>query len=99
MQTPLEKVAAPGYPHREDLAVHAATLQLPLSGALRGGGGVVFVMKTPRDLWLGWQQEGRSQKADFFVGLGQVGLRHVQLAYSRRHVSGRSHPLHFCIHC
>lgn len=65
---PLERLPVMGYEGREDVVVHAATLQLPLEGPLLAGG-VVFVLHVPPEGWHARQGEGR---ADFFVSTREV---------------------------
>ncbi|CAL8469831.1 g9373 [Coccomyxa elongata] len=70
VQTAFERVAAPGYERRPDVAVAALTLQLPLEGKLLRGG-VVGVIKTADGRWLKAQQHG--SHADFFISTREVG--------------------------
>ena len=69
-QTLLKRVAAPGYPTRPDIAVHAVTIQVPLEGSLLTGG-VAFVLKTGQQQWLACRAEG-VLRSDFFISTQQV---------------------------
>lgn len=69
-QTLLKRVAAPGYPSRPDIAVHAVTVKVPLEGSLQTGG-LAFVLKTGQQQWLACRAEG-VPRSDFFVSTQQV---------------------------
>lgn len=86
MQTAFERVAAPGYERRPDVAVAALTLQLPLEGKLLRGG-VVGVIKTADGRWLKAQQHG--SHADFFISTREASItliRHLNAISS--HLDG-----------
>ena len=74
-QTLLKRVAAPGYPTRPDIAVHAVTIQVPLEGSLLTGG-VAFVLKTGQQQWLACRAEG-VLRSDFFISTQQVCSIHA----------------------
>ncbi|DBA81104.1 TPA: COP9 signalosome complex subunit 8 [Trebouxia sp. C0005] len=69
-QTLLKRVAAPGYPSRPDIAVHAVTIQVPLEGSLLTGG-IAFVLKTGQQQWLACRAEG-VLRSDFFISTQQA---------------------------
>ena len=69
-QTAFKRLAAPGYPSRPDIAVHAVTVQLPLQGPLLTGG-IAFVLKTGQQQWLACRAEG-VLRSDFFISTQQV---------------------------
>ena len=68
-QTPFERVAAPGYERRADVAAATLTLQLPLEGKLARGG-VVGVVKLADGRWLHAQAGGAQQ--DFYISMREV---------------------------
>ena len=69
LQTPLERMSAPEYTRRPDVAVYALTLQLPLEGKLRHGG-VVGVIRTAHGRWLHAQLQGSFP--DFYISTHEV---------------------------
>ena len=69
-QTRMKRVAAPAYPSRPDIAVHAVTIQVPLEGTLQTGG-IAFVLKTGQQQWLASRAEG-VLRSDFFVSTQEV---------------------------
>lgn len=69
MQTPFERVPAPQYEQRPDVAVYALTLQIPLEGRLMRGG-IVGVIKTASGQWIHSQQHGH--QPDFFISTREV---------------------------
>ena len=90
-QTLLKRVAAPGYPSRPDMAVHAITMKVPLEGSLQTGG-ITFVLKTGQQQWLACRAEG-VLRSDFFVSTHQVCIRQQCDAMLRR---GSPPELQFC---
>ena len=72
-QTRMKRVAAPAYPSRPDIAVHAVTIQVPLEGTLQTGG-IAFVLKTGQQQWLACRADG-VLRSDFFVSTQEVTTR------------------------
>ncbi|KAK9838302.1 hypothetical protein WJX81_003198 [Elliptochloris bilobata] len=77
VQTPLERVQVPGCEARQDIAVWAATLQVPLE-SLEAAGGLAAIIQTSSGRWLGCQAPGGG-RADFFIDLREAAERALDL--------------------